>query len=106
MSERLVLVMAPETVPRVLRGWPEENREFDVVLDPSLRLDLVAYNTAAAWEVGWRPDLINEIDHCIDFNGTVLHNNRGIGSLWYMREYLAGNDPFCQLCPYDRSCAA
>lgn len=100
-EERLVLVMAPESVPRVLSQWTEDQEAFDLVLDDAFALDTVMFVTETEWtaEVLWRQGLPYwqwaPIHRYMNFAG----HRMSWSDVEDMHGYIVGRDPFCERYP-------
>jgi hypothetical protein len=98
-ASKLVLRMAPASVPTVLRDWDEHDDRFDVVLDDSLTEHLVQFMTEEEWNTGainLNPRRTDDVGRWIDFDGYPLCDI----DIEDMHTILQGRDPVCERMPY------
>lgn len=98
---KLMLRMAPSSVPTVLREWDEHDDRFDVVLDESLSEyeHLVQFMTEDEWQKGainLDPHRMENVERWVNFNGRAMDE----ADLEDMHIDVNGGNSFCLRYPY------
>lgn len=91
---KLVLRMAPSSVPSVLRGWDEHDGRFDVALDSALDESTIVFVTEDEWACG--DYHMKEYDRWMYLAGHALEQI----DLDDMHDSIAGRHNFCERNPY------